>query len=711
MSFTPGWYFVRKAAGESKLCLYFKSTTHYTARCLLDNNGHQFLLWADPAGPTGPGRPGQWLPNYERLGLAPAGDWWDNPRTQAPVPARDPGSHSRNARTPTAREQSGRAAAVDTGAASGLACEKEIHVGLFFDGTNNNMKRDRPSSGHSNIVSLFDAHKDDKQEYFAYYIPGVGTPFPEIGENGEDPDGKTFGKGGEARIHYGMLQVYNAACRAATGSDLLTPQEMKDLVTGVFTGLGTWWRWGDSKLVSKFKEIDSRLKQAVEGKRPRVCTVNVSVFGFSRGAAEARAFGQWIQLVTRSAVGNAIFKFQFMGIFDTVASVLLADSSPVGGSGFMDWADGTMGIQGVNRIVHYVASHEIRRSFPLSTARAGDGWPGGAKEFAYPGAHSDVGGGYSPGDQGKSKAGRSALLSQIPLNDMLFESLNAGVKFRAKTEMPGQVRADFAVDADLDKSFGAFAQWTVEVDEKQDIVGAGANPEDRLKYHMQRYWRWRASVSSDERFKALESYRNSGAQDKVDLWEAELDWRRDVHVARESMKPVPLYSYSRAGAVKQGERVPASALEREVIRQVDLAHTVTPAVSAFFDRYVHDSHAGFWLLGPITQVDRKVYIDEIKAKLSKHKYYLDLAEQTQNPGRKRNHLNSARYYELNEFEKRVLAADAANPGSMPVLTDADAEAMREREGTLTSATLWAMGTATRREASGHARYRAIFDKS
>jgi hypothetical protein len=88
-----------------------------------------------------------------------------------------------------------------------------------------------------------------------------------------------------------------------------------------------------------------------------------------------------------------------------------------------------------------------------------------------------------------------------------------------------------------------------------------------------------------------------------------------------------------------------------------------------------------------------------------------LAEQTQNPGRSRNFRNQAGAYELNNFEKRVLATDAVSPGTTPVMTDADAASMRDRAGFLTSTTLKWMGTATRREAGGHGRYRRIFDRS
>jgi len=118
--------------------------------------------------------------------------------------------------------------------------------------------------------------------------------------------------------------------------------------------------------------------------------INVSVFGFSRGAAEARAYCNWILECCKKKDGGYTFcgipvRFQFLGLFDTVASVGLADSSPIGGDGLMDWADGTMEIpEAVERCVHYVAAHEIRKSFPVSTARNGKSYPANCLEVVYP---------------------------------------------------------------------------------------------------------------------------------------------------------------------------------------------------------------------------------------------------------------------------------------------------------------------------------------
>ena len=197
---------------------------------------------------------------------------------------------------------------------------KEIHVGIFFDGTNNNEKRDRALTGHSNIVSLWDAHTEDPDTRFRYYIPGVGTIFEQIGEKTESSDGKTFAGGGEARIHWAMLLVYNAVCRASTGKDLMPESEMTPLVTSAnANGLRTSWRLSDGKMRGIFRGIQQRLLTAVQGKRPKVVRINLSVFGFSRGAAQARTFCNWIQQATQGVIGHAILEIRFLGLFDTVA--------------------------------------------------------------------------------------------------------------------------------------------------------------------------------------------------------------------------------------------------------------------------------------------------------------------------------------------------------------------------------------------------------
>lgn len=709
MSFRPGWYEISfDAATFRKRCRYFKSPSVYVAECYLEPNGEQILLWQDAQGPTGPGRPASWQPSYRALPTASPGDWWDNPPGGERYRPSAPAAFPRSGRQPTARELAQRAATAN-GSICTTDCVKEIEVGLFFDGTNNNMVRDKPQTGHSNIVSLFEAHKLDRADHFAYYIPGVGTPFPEIGEQGEDPSGKAYAAGGEARIHFAMLQVFNAVCRASAQMDLATEPEMRQIVTSTGTdGLSTWWRLSDSKMVSFFERLNDRLLQAIEGKRPKVTKVNLSVFGFSRGAAEARVFVKWFQMATRGQMAHAAVHIKFLGIFDTVASVFLADSSPVG-SGFFDWADGNLDVAGVASTEHHIASHEIRLSFPLSTARAGGAYPAHTRERAYPGAHSDVGGGYSPGDQGKSKAGRGALLSQIPLNDMHFAALNAGAALLKTDEMPGPIRQDFAVDPALNTAFDAYAGWT-QFPDRADLAATGARAENTLQAHTHLYWRWRASVSDDAAFRGLLSYSNANEQDRADLWESELDWRMDVRRARDAATTPRHIATGRGGTATLPPN--PTDLQKALLAEVARAATVPRGAASLFDEYVHDSHAGFWLLGPQTLADRRTFINLIKEKRARYDELIARANATDNPGRRRNFLNMARSYELNSFERRVLEADARVPNSMPVITDADAQDLRDIAGSATSFALTTLvGTNTRREPHGHGRYRRVFDRS
>ena len=38
-----------------------------------------------------------------------------------------------------------------------LACDQDIYLGIFFDGTNNNKFRDEPGKSHSNVARLYEA--------------------------------------------------------------------------------------------------------------------------------------------------------------------------------------------------------------------------------------------------------------------------------------------------------------------------------------------------------------------------------------------------------------------------------------------------------------------------------------------------------------------------------------------------------------------------
>ncbi|QKJ52026.1 DUF2235 domain-containing protein [Providencia rettgeri] len=76
---------------------------------------------------------------------------------------------------------------------------------------------------------------------------------------------------------------------------------------------------------------------------------------------------------------------------------------------------------------HFTAAHEQRQAFCLDSIRTPEGnYPPNSYEIIYPGMHSDVGGAYPVGDQGKSRNGDDELLSQIALHDMYATAIDAG---------------------------------------------------------------------------------------------------------------------------------------------------------------------------------------------------------------------------------------------------------------------------------------------
>jgi uncharacterized protein (DUF2235 family) len=176
-----------------------------------------------------------------------------------------------------------------------------------------------------------------------------------------------------------------------------------------------------------------RLRAVLKGRKPAVEQINLSVFGFSRGAAQARTFVNWLFEVCEQKDGGWTLagiplRLQFLGIFDTVASVGAANLMDNGVlAGHQSWADDTQEIHpAVEQCVHYVAGHEVRACFPLDSVRVKSTYPANAREVMCPGAHSDVGGGYAPGALGISSTPDS-MMATIPGHSMYREALKSGV--------------------------------------------------------------------------------------------------------------------------------------------------------------------------------------------------------------------------------------------------------------------------------------------
>lgn len=327
-----------------------------------------------------------------------------------------------------------------------FTCCRSLHISLFFDGTGNNEHNDTNSipAHPTNIAKLYHATYQDAERdgYFRYYIPGVGTPFPKIGEIDYSDDGLKYATGGENRINWALLRLVDALSYAIT-------KGAKRLDDGVAKGMlpGMCAHAPFSGEVNRRNAINPLLKtleaQAKESQQPHLLCVKLFIYGFSRGAAEARTFINWLTQLPApdKAVGNQPItlaglpvSIEFVGLLDTVASVGAAHIVP-GAAGHMGWADDTQPLPDEAKFPglikccrHFVAAHEQRLCFPLdSIRRADDGsYPSYSHEAIYPGMHSDVGGGYPPGDQGKSLNGTEEVLSQIVLHDMYAAAFEAG---------------------------------------------------------------------------------------------------------------------------------------------------------------------------------------------------------------------------------------------------------------------------------------------
>ncbi len=425
-------------------------------------------------------------------------------------------------------------------------CCKTLHISLFFDGTGNNLNNDLllPGPKHpTNIARLFratigtgtaggvptgeqatllDGAEDGDGKYFKFYMPGVGTPFPEV----NDPDYSTMGLAGatkgEERINWALLRIIDVLKFSAT-EKWLTIAESRQSISKMGTSWNRLWFGGSHNRYEEFSrllnELAPQLKPLLtqpEPGKPKVLGIKLYVYGFSRGAAAARTFVRWLSELLPPPktegekppqclqIGEMQLpvSVEFLGLLDTVASVGVAHVVPIA-EGHMSWADGTMELPDdktygglIKKCVHLVSGHEQRLCFPLDSVRRSDGkYPPYATEVVYPGMHSDIGGGYPPGDQGKANGEDDALLlSQIPLNDMYaaaFEigaplkvpqdSLSEEIRYDVWRIMPVDLEELFFVSTNLVTRFNAWRELTLNLTTPEKIP-----PEEASQYEPSR---------------------------------------------------------------------------------------------------------------------------------------------------------------------------------------------------------------------------------
>lgn len=262
-------------------------------------------------------------------------------------------------------------------------------VNIFFDGTMNNMfnsnlrtdginttaqqdmaKQTSYKNDLSNVALLYMAATKIEGEVENIYIPGAGTLTES--EKNYQHDSVTVG-GGISR--------------------------------------------GDSGVNTRVEKAINELKRIANVNPNRWHKLYIHVFGFSRGAFYARHFCSKIKgktfgwhitdasplRVARSTKDDVVGLFDYIvsrkkdkhiqinmvGIYDTVSSEGAAHYNDVG-----EWALDIGKKQVAGRIIHLTAQNDYRLHFPLTHIQQAID-DGVGFECSFPGAHSDIGGGYN----------------------------------------------------------------------------------------------------------------------------------------------------------------------------------------------------------------------------------------------------------------------------------------------------------------------------
>lgn len=532
----------------------------------------------------------------------------------------------------------------------GESCKVNLFFGFFFDGTKNNYIDAEKGQNHSNVARLYDCypgqsvpgvlprdmdwkHKPEQfKNFFKVYIPGVSSKFDAVkDEGGEGIDGNGGGAAGlygERRITWAMIQAINNVHRFFLKRPMISPEVALGVIRKVVLdharrqamerqGMGSSLI-GHALSVSTrniFASLLEQLHQAIKPYMPRkngtpgqICdpgfakTIHISTFGFSRGATQARAFTNWMRSLCvldahitggrhTHSLGGIPVSFDFLGVFDTVASVGLANAlGNVPGfkmfDGHMAWADSEHSLRippGVP-CVHLVAAHELRRSFPLDSISVNGVLPPNCWEIVIPGVHSDIGCGYAPREQGKGmEADGSDMLARIPLVMMYKMARLKGVPLKLEHAAP-VAKARFTIKpptiADMNNYLAASA---VKTGSLTAIM--------RDQARMQMEWRLSRRSTGSTPIEKTAFYGRSNMLDQNDYHSAYLEFEQEISEFQSWLrtKSAPYIKVPQ----KPGFDNDHEEEWRTIAKWFNPRPVVPEAVAKMFDEYVHDSRSWF----------------------------------------------------------------------------------------------------------------------
>jgi hypothetical protein len=415
-------------------------------------------------------------------------------------------------------------------------CHVKMWISLFFDGTGNHRDRDFPIK-HSNIAALYDAHLNDPEGgVVPLYYEGLGRAF-------------------SFKERYEKVKV------PARGGYRVS--ERKGYEESDDRWLGKGFADGITERLEKalFEVTDVIQNQR---RRTRVDEINLAVFGFSRGATEARAFLHWLSAHSKVRVQGKSMSFdgiplnlKFLGVFDTVESVGMA------GTNKLPELIKTKVPAFVQKCTHIVAAHELRDAFPLTVV------DGAHRCVVYPGAHADVGGGYAAQEQG-----RSDKLARMALLQMLDEARGAGLKMRSLGEMKAhelwssRFRPSFDVP---DQAYGALKRYMAAINPRGSLG-------QHLQAHMSAYWTW---IDSGQAYADVRTKLQANPRQR----ERQGEYQRMAHMLN-CLARTP----AGRGVLAQPSSMPGFLV-------------APPPIADFFSSFVHDSFQHFSATGGTLQTD------------------------------------------------------------------------------------------------------------
>lgn len=521
-------------------------------------------------------------------------------------------------------------------------CDVNLSLGFFFDGTNNNLNRDRKGNTHSNVARLYSAFPGSKDKHgseawpgFAdkyhnsfsrIYIPGCGTEFDQVGDTGKGfnpltsdrASGLAFANLSSNRILWALVEALNSLNQYYLDHPLLDEAEFKKTVnklslppkvmaTEILTDTFTKLLHRLHANLKSYLPADAPGKSNAKGK---VIKIFVSLFGFSRGSAEVRAFANWFiwlckldaDIFGKSGItlGSIDVQIDFMGLFDTVASVGIAATAKFA-DGHQSWADTEISLKipehEVHKCLHIVSAHEIRRSFPLDSVMYRTHMPANCQEIVFPGVHSDVGGGYKPNEQGRSSDADGAnMLSRISLAMMYRAARLAGVPLKLE-EAPQSVKDAFKIAPSVIHAFNAYIGYCNADKNKPNNKSSDKTIEQKprplhevMEDQHRLYILWRKKMAGN--MKNLPNVLDSSVHkfDKTDIEESDKELEQEIknfETWRKAPNPAPSYS------AEAPSQTPFSNPEWKTIEKYWDDIPPPESVTNFFEKFVHDSRAWF----------------------------------------------------------------------------------------------------------------------